>query len=71
MKLDASASLCMMNMWTSKMCIRDREYREYDGNCHQLYTAELLQEILLGLHSMCQGAEAQFFNGHTLSLIHI
>ena len=42
----------------------EQEYREYDGNCHQLYTAELLQEILLGLHSMCQGAEAQFFNGH-------
>lgn len=43
----------------------EQEYREYDGNCHQLYTAELLQEILLGLHSMCQSAEAQFFNGHT------
>ena len=43
----------------------EQEYKEYDGNCHQLYTAELLQEILLGLHSMCQGAEAQFFNGHT------
>ena len=43
----------------------EQEYREYDGNCHQLYTAELQQEILLGLHSMCQGAEAQFFNGHT------
>ena len=43
----------------------EQEYREYDGNCHQLYPAELLQEILLGLHSMCQGAEAQFFNGHT------
>lgn len=43
----------------------EQEYREYDGNCHQLYAAELLQEILLGLHSMCQGAEAQFFNGHT------
>lgn len=43
----------------------EQEYREYDGNCHQLYTAELLQEILLGLHSMWQGAEAQFFNGHT------
>ena len=43
----------------------EQEYIEYDGTCHQLYTAELLQEILLGLHSMCQGAEAQFFNGHT------
>ena len=43
----------------------EQEYKEYDGSSHQLYTAELLQEILLGLHSMCQGAEAQFFNGHT------
>ena len=43
----------------------EQEYREYDESRHQLYTAELLQEILLGLHSMCQGAEAQFFNGHT------
>ena len=43
----------------------EQEYREYDGNCHQLYTAELLQEILLGLHSMCRGAESKFFNGHT------
>lgn len=43
----------------------EQEYKEYDGSSHQLYTAELLQEILLGIHSMCQGAEAQFFNGHT------
>ena len=43
----------------------EQEYREYDGNCHQLYTAELLQEILLGLHSMCRGAESVYFNGHT------
>ena len=43
----------------------EQEYREYDESQHQLYTAELLQEILLVLHSMCQGAEAQFFNGHT------
>lgn len=41
------------------------EYRGYDKTKYQLYTAELLQEILLGLHSMCMGAESQFFNGHT------
>lgn len=29
------------------------------------YTAAILQEILLGLHSMCKGAESKFFNGHT------
>lgn len=43
----------------------EKEYQAYDGNKHQLYTAELLQEILLGLHSMCVGAESKFFNGHT------
>lgn len=30
-----------------------------------LYTRELLQEVLLGLHSLCMGADAPFFNGHT------
>ena len=31
-----------------------------------LYTRELLQEVLLGLHSLCVGADAPFFNGHTI-----
>ncbi|WP_442871679.1 VirB4 family type IV secretion system protein [Anaerotignum sp.] len=43
----------------------EEEYKGYDSNKYQLYTAELLQEILLGLHSMCMGAESKFFNGHT------
>ena len=43
----------------------EEEYKGYDSDKHQLYTKELLQEILLGLHSMCQGAESKFFNGHT------
>lgn len=43
----------------------EREYQEYSSNDHQLYTAKILQEILLGLHSMCLGAESKFFNGHT------
>ena len=30
-----------------------------------LYTRELLQEVLLSLHSLCVGADAPFFNGHT------
>ncbi|WP_446692486.1 VirB4 family type IV secretion system protein [Ruminiclostridium cellobioparum] len=41
------------------------EFKGYDKDGYQLYTVELLQEILLGLHSMCIGAESQFFNGHT------
>ncbi len=43
----------------------ETEYESYDTSKHQLYTANLLQEILLGLHSMCKGAESEFFNGHT------
>jgi hypothetical protein len=43
----------------------DDEFREYDKTKYQLYPQKLLQEILLGLHSMCMGAESKFFNGHT------
>ena len=31
----------------------------------KLYPAEMLRDLLLGLHSMCKGADARFFNGHT------
>jgi type IV secretory pathway VirB4 component len=30
-----------------------------------IYNAGILRELLLGLHSMCVGAESRFFNGHT------
>jgi type IV secretory pathway VirB4 component len=30
-----------------------------------MYTVSTLQEICIGLHSMCKGAESKFFNGHT------
>lgn len=43
----------------------EAEYKGFDEKERQLYTAELLQNILLGLHSMCKGAESKFFNGHT------
>ena len=43
----------------------EEEFKSYDPNAHLLYTEKLLQEVLLGLHSMCKGADAQFFNGHT------
>ncbi|WP_312061089.1 VirB4 family type IV secretion system protein [Anaerotignum sp.] len=45
--------------------LTEKEYKDYDKEKYQLYTAGLLQEILLGLHSMCKGAESKFFNGHT------
>ena len=31
----------------------------------QLYTHDTLRDILLGLHSMCKGADSIYFNGHT------
>ena len=41
------------------------EYENFDETKPQLYTRETLQRILLGLHSMCRGADSKFFNGHT------
>ena len=43
----------------------EAEYQGYDTGNRQLYSQSLLQEILLGLHSMCKGSDSQFFNGHT------
>ena len=41
------------------------EYENFDESKPQLYTRETLQQVLLGLHSMCRGADSKFFNGHT------
>ena len=41
------------------------EYENFDETKPQLYTRETLQQVLLGLHSMCRGADSKFFNGHT------
>ena len=38
-------------------------YDNYDAA--GLYPREMLRDLLLGLHSMCRGADARFFNGHT------
>lgn len=43
----------------------ETEYKNFDEGHRQLYTADSLREICLGLHSMCKGAESKFFNGHT------
>lgn len=45
--------------------IMEDAYENYDSEEKALYPAPLLQEVLLGLHSMCIGAESKFFNGHT------
>ena len=38
-------------------------YDNYDAA--SLYPREMLRDLLLGLHSMCKGADSRFFNGHT------
>ena len=46
--------------------LMEQEYQRIlteDGN--ELYTPELLRSACLGLHSMCVGADAKFFSGHT------
>lgn len=43
----------------------EAEYKAFDESRRQLYTADTLREICLGLHSLCKGAESNFFNGHT------
>jgi hypothetical protein len=45
--------------------LMEAEYERPDDPGNRLYGPELLREILLGLHSMCRGAESKFFNGHT------
>lgn len=43
----------------------ESEYKEYNSEEKNLYTDKTLQDICLGLHSICKGAESKFFNGHT------
>ena len=45
--------------------IIEETYENYDAEKNPLYPRELVQEVLLGLHSMCKGAESKFFNGPT------
>ena len=43
----------------------DKEYSSYDKEKKNLYTEKTLQNICLGIYSMCKGAEAKYFCGHT------
>ncbi len=43
----------------------EEEFMTYDNKRKYLYTDEMLQEVCLGIHSMCVGAESKYFNGHT------
>ena len=44
----------------------EEAYQNYSSETDlPLYPREMLRDLLLGLHSMCRGADARFFNGHT------
>lgn len=43
----------------------EQEFRNYDSSKKYLYTEQTLQEVCLGIHSMCVGAESKYFNGHS------
>lgn len=43
----------------------EEEFMTYDKQRKYLYTEETLQEVCLGIHSMCVGAESKCFNGHS------
>ena len=43
----------------------ETEFKAFNPKEKSLYTAENLQNICLGLHSICKGAESKFFDGHT------
>ena len=45
-----------------KLC--EEEFYGYDKQRKYLYTEETLQEVCLGIHSMCVGAESKYFNGY-------
>lgn len=43
----------------------EKEFMAFDDQKKHLYTEEILQNVCLGLYSMCKGAESKYFNGHT------
>lgn len=46
----------------------EMEYMSFDKELtgqKMLYTEEILQELCLGIYSMCKGSESKYFNGYT------
>jgi type IV secretory pathway VirB4 component len=43
----------------------DEEQNNFHADNSSLYTAEILQKLRRSLHSMCIGADSNYFNGHT------
>ena len=46
-----------------KLC--EAEFMTYDKQRRYLYTEQTLQEVCLGIHSMCVGSESVYFNGYS------
>lgn len=46
-----------------KLC--EEEFMTYDKQRRYLYTEETLQEVCLGIHSMCVGSESVYFDGYS------
>lgn len=46
-----------------KLC--EEEFMTYDKQRKYLYTEQTLQEVCLGINSMCVGAESRYFNGYS------
>lgn len=45
--------------------LSEEEFMTYDKQRKYLYTEQTLQEVCLGINSMCVGAESRYFNGYT------
>lgn len=60
-KLTAEDYPIMEDLYT----LLEKEYNEYDRSQKNIYREKTLQELCLGLHSMCVGTESKYFNGHT------
>ncbi|WP_207948934.1 VirB4 family type IV secretion system protein [Erysipelothrix anatis] len=45
--------------------LMETEYKNYDDSKKHLYSEEVIRHVCLALNSMCVGAEAKYFNGHT------
>ena len=46
-----------------KLC--EKEYLNFNPKEKHLYDENMLQEICLGINSMCVGSESKYFDGHT------
>lgn len=45
--------------------LMETEYKNYDDSKKHLYSEEVIRHVCLALNSICVGAEAKYFNGHT------